>query len=136
MGRSKGQYACLMVPFPPTTNNLFANDRGSGRYRTAQYKLWRGDAQRALRQQSPLPHFQVAVSLVLTLGRPDKRRRDISNYIKAPEDALVEAGILDDDSQVEDVRARWSEDVTGCMIEIEEIGPLWDATIAAARAVA
>ena len=129
-------YACLMVPFPPTVNNLFANVSGRGRVPTARYKAWKIEAQWTLRQQSPLPHFQAAVSLVLTMGRPDKRRRDISNFIKAPEDALVEAGILDDDSQVEDVRARWSRDVTGCRIEIEEIGPLWNATVAAARSVA
>ena len=112
-------YVCLFLPFPPTTNNLFAGK--ARRFPSKAYKAWKEEAAMALMQQQPLMQFSVPVKLTIGLARPDKRRRDPSNYIKAPEDFLVNpAEILSDDSQVHDVRAYWAHDVdSGCRLEIE-----------------
>ena len=112
-------YVCLIVPFPPTVNNLFVNNpRTRGRFSSKAYTAWKAEAARAFALQAPLPHFDGPVVLILSLGIPDKRRRDLSNYIKAVEDSVVAAGILNDDSQVVDLNVRWDEQVVGCRIEI------------------
>ena len=97
----------LRLEFPPTTNNLFANAaRGRGRFPTRQYKAWRERAAVAIRRQAPEP-IKGAVMLNIQLGRPDRRRRDLSNYVKALEDALVQHGLIEDDSMVQALSMSW-----------------------------
>ena len=109
-------YACLMLPYPPSTNGLFAGK--ARRFTSKAYKLWQADADRALMQQAPLPRYTDRVVLTLTFGRPDKRRRDLGNLEKAVSDQLVKHGILADDSLIEILMLAWG-DVTGCRAEIE-----------------
>ncbi len=89
------------LPFPPSANNLFAHAPVRGRVRrfpTKQYKLWRKEAVIRIRSQR-IETFREPVVIKLALTPKDSRRRDASNYIKAIEDALVEARVLADDSQ-------------------------------------
>lgn len=109
-------YSCLMLPFPPSTNNLFAGK--ARRFTSKAYKAWQAEADHALLQQTPLPRFADRVVMTLTFGRPDKRRRDLGNLEKAISDQLVKHGILADDSLIEVLMLAWG-DVTGCMVEIE-----------------
>lgn len=102
----------INLPFPPTTNHLFFNRPGKGRVRTDRYRTWATAAGWDLKAQKPQP-IEGDFTLEIILGRPDKRRRDASNLIKAVEDLLVEHRIVEDDSQCMDVRARWG-DVKGC----------------------
>lgn len=41
---------------------------------------------------------------------PDKRRRDLDNLLKAPQDSLQHAGVFHDDSQIADLRIRRGTD--------------------------
>jgi len=109
-------YACLMLPYPPSTNGLFAGK--ARRFTSKAYKSWQFDADAALLQQTPLPRFTDRVVLTLTFGRPDKRRRDLGNLEKAVSDQLVKHNILADDSLIEILMLAWG-DVTGCRVEIE-----------------
>ena len=117
-------YAHLILPYPPSVNGLYAGK--ARRYLSPRYKAWIAEAEYAWWRQSPslsLPtKFTGPVKLTIAAARPDKRKRDISNIIKAPEDFLVRCGVLLDDSQVEDVRAYWSTDVEcGIRVEIESM---------------
>jgi crossover junction endodeoxyribonuclease RusA len=113
------EYACLMLPFPPSTNNLFAGK--ARRFTSKAYKAWQTEADRALVLQMPLPRFDGPVCLTLTLGRPDGRRRDLGNLEKAASDQLVKHGVLADDSLIHELRMAWG-DVVGCRVEIERMG--------------
>ncbi len=53
------------------------------------------------------------VRVQLVLVKPDRRRRDLSNYIKAVEDLLVEHGIIEDDNMITDLRVRWGKGPSG-----------------------
>jgi crossover junction endodeoxyribonuclease RusA len=55
----------------------------------------------------------------------DRRRQDISNRIKILEDALVDAGVFDDDEQIDILMVSRGEIKKGggCMVIIEEIEP-------------
>jgi Holliday junction resolvase RusA-like endonuclease len=50
----------------------------------------------------------------------DKRKRDITNLLKAPEDLLVNFGVIeaDDNTIVKEIRARWNKDVVGVRVTI------------------
>lgn len=128
--------AVLMMPFPPTTNNLFASLKSGRRIKSESYRVWEREADFQLMQQKPLPYFDNPVMLTLHLGKPDKRKRDVSNTIKAVEDMLVTAGVLKDDELVHDVRARWDDTVQGCMCEITPLRPMiipWEQARARAK---
>lgn len=110
-------YACIVLPFPPTTNNLFAGK--ARRFPSRAYKDWKAEAWRALQRQLPIAAFDAPVEIVMRLGRPDNRRRDIANYEKAVSDLLVSAGILADDSLIERLVMEWARDVRGVQVEIK-----------------
>ena len=77
----------IVLPFPPSTNNMFING-SKGRFRSQKYDDWINEAGWELQRQRPSKHDgPVALSFEFQDGR-DKRMRDISNLIKAPEDLL------------------------------------------------
>ena len=112
-------YCCLMLPFPVSTNNLFAGR--TKRFPSRRYKAWREEAAQIVAAQRPLPSFNAPVAITLSIGRPDRRKRDLDNLFKAPLDLLVEFGILRDDHLVHRLSASWDSDVVGCRIEIEQM---------------
>ncbi len=114
-------------------NGLFAGK--ARRFKSKPYKGW---IERAGLMASPQAHvrFDGPVRLTIGLGAPDKRRRDVSNYIKAPEDFMVRSAVLADDSQVMDVRAYWASDVeNGCRIEIEALDYMETSNVASKQKV-
>lgn len=115
-------YTCLILPFPPTLNNLFINNpQTRGRFASKKYRTWQDEAARAIEMQRPFLAWQnMGVSVTYSFGRPDKRRRDVANYEKAISDALTRGGVLGDDAQIEHMTLRWDSDVVGCRVEIEE----------------
>jgi crossover junction endodeoxyribonuclease RusA len=109
----------LTLPFPPSTNNLFINT-SRGRIRSSKYDEWATEAGWELKRQRPP---KVAGPVFLTFyfqDNRDKRKRDITNLLKAPEDLLVKHGVIeaDDNTIVREVRASWSECVKGVEITI------------------
>lgn len=103
---------------PPSVNNLYFNVPGKGRVKSNRYKIWRSAASWDIKAAKP-SSFSCKVILDLTVEKPKGVRSDISNRIKAIEDVLVEMGVLVDDSQIEEVRARWGA-VKGARIELRE----------------
>lgn len=110
----------LQLPFPPSTNNMFING-SRGRFRSQKYDSWIQEAgTEIMRQQPPKCFGPVNLTFEFQEGR-DKRKRDITNLIKAPEDLLVKHGIIDadDGSVVRKVTANWSLEVQGVRITVE-----------------
>jgi crossover junction endodeoxyribonuclease RusA len=96
----------LELPFPPTVNNLFVNGK-KGRFVSPAYKAWKIEAGIIAKAQVRGARIAGPFALELQLSRPDKRRRDASNYIKPVEDLLVWLGITDDDCECQLVSAQW-----------------------------
>ena len=89
------------LPLPPSANALFANVRGKGRVKTAEYKAWIEEARwhvlTAWRTQGkPEVGAQTPMRLSLRLGLVG-RRRDAGNCLKAIEDILVRELPIPDD---------------------------------------
>lgn len=106
------------LPYPPTTNHLFANVR-RGRIKTDVYRSWREAAGYSIIEQGR-KRIHGHVSLAIALVKPDKRRRDLSNSIKAIEDLLVSMAIIDDDSLVQRISIQWVADGAPCVVIIQE----------------
>jgi crossover junction endodeoxyribonuclease RusA len=113
----------LTLPFPPSVNNLFVNVR-KGRVRSPKYDAWATEAAYELtRQRARRVAGPVSLLFEFEEGR-DKRKRDISNLVKAPEDLLVKFGIIaaDDNTIVREIRLLWSDQVKGVRLTINPTG--------------
>jgi Holliday junction resolvase RusA-like endonuclease len=106
------------LPYPPTTNNLFAN-AGNRRVKSKAYKAWSDAAGYSIIEQGR-KRIHGHVTLSIALVKPDKRRRDLSNGIKAIEDLLVSMGVIDDDSLVQRISVQWVPDGAPCCVIIQE----------------
>lgn len=101
----------VWLPFPPSTNNLFTQGKVRGvirRFPTPQYQKWQKIAARMIWAAKPRTIDGLA-QITIHLRARDNRHRDVSNYIKAIEDALVAGKVLrgDDQRYVGTVIACW-----------------------------
>ena len=108
----------IFLPMPPSTNNLFVNVPRKGRVPSPEYVAWRKEADALyLSQKRPEP-VTGPFRFLLEVVRPDKRRRDVSNLIKAAEDQIAHYGLIRDDCDAEEVCARWVAEDLGGMARI------------------
>ena len=98
----------VQIPYPPTLNNLFKNVR-KGRVKTDAYNAWVAEGLVALRRQRPEKHLGSFRATIL-LTRPDRRRRDIDNTVKAIMDLLKKAGVIEDDRLAQSLTVAWAWD--------------------------
>lgn len=95
----------LTLPYPPSVNNLHRRVVIKGRARTLLSKPAREyyrDVRVACRSQGMAGRLLLGrLRVCVWLHPPDGRKRDISNTIKAIEDALTHARVWQDDSLVD-----------------------------------
>lgn len=94
------------LPLPPSANALTYNTK-FGRRKTAKYSAWIEEAGYALNRQRGAWKCTGPWSLEIMAVKPNNRRRDIDNLIKATADLLVRHGVVSDDSEMRSVSARW-----------------------------
>jgi crossover junction endodeoxyribonuclease RusA len=92
----------IWLPFPLSSNNLFAHRIVPGRayamrYPTPAYKRWRREAEVRI-AAARIPRMREPVVIKLELTPPNARRRDADNFTKGVVDALVAARVLPDDN--------------------------------------
>lgn len=90
----------LNLPFPPSTNQLHAVV-GKRKILSARGRQYRANAYASILEQNQPKLGTARVHLTLTLHPPNHARRDIANYEKAAIDAIVYAGIITDDEQID-----------------------------------
>lgn len=91
----------LTLPFPPSVNSCY---RAIGRGRSILSKVgrtYRASVLTHIAAQGARTALLDRLAIAITLHPPDKRRRDVDNYLKAPLDALTHAGVWADDSQID-----------------------------------
>jgi crossover junction endodeoxyribonuclease RusA len=95
----------LLLPIPPSTNNLFRNLPQGGRAKTAAYKSWLIAAGWEIKMQRPPPlHPTLRTCLRVLIEAPLGQNRDLDNAIKPILDILVKMGVIADDSLIDDLR--------------------------------
>ena len=90
----------LHLPFPPSVNNYYAKTR-NGIFIKAKGKKFREDVISAVNEQGCyMLGLEEKLKAIVIIHWPDKRVRDIDNYLKGLFDAITHAGVWVDDKQV------------------------------------
>lgn len=98
----------LTLPFPPSVNTYWRNTR-KGVLISASGRSFRSNALADIMEQlrrAPEP-ITVNVAVSVILYPPDKRPRDLDNYLKAAFDSLTHAGVWVDDKQIKRFTVEW-----------------------------
>ena len=112
----------LTLPFPPSMNTYWRNFRGRTILSPAGRKFKEDVADYVAEYRVPkLGEAKLRISMVLFPR--DKRKIDIDNRIKCVLDALQDAGVFDDDFQVDELSIVRGKPIKGGAIRvlIEEI---------------
>ena len=111
----------ITLPWPPSVNTYWRNFDGR-MIISAKGREYRETVGDQMTVQKMVRHFAGPLRVVIEAWRPDKRRRDLDNLLKAILDGLAHAGVYEDDSQIVDLRIYWAPDIGGMLkIKIEEI---------------
>ena len=105
----------IILPYPPSTNTLYANRRSGGRIKTREGHVYK-EAVGLLLRRERVPLLTGPVSLVIRLYRPQKRG-DLDGHLKAIIDAMSGIAFVDDE-QVERIDARRFDDKANPRAEV------------------
>ena len=110
----------ITLPWPPSVNTYWRNFDGR-MIISARGREYRAAVETQILRQRMQKHFDCPLRVTIEAHRPDKRRRDLDNLLKATCDALCHAGVYEDDSQIHDLRIYWAPTIGGMLkIKIEE----------------
>ena len=110
----------LTLPMPPSANRLWRKS-GARMHKSTQYTDWLRTAGYMAMAQHP-EAITGPYRLSIQFMRPDKRKRDLDNRIKAINDLLQTIGVIEDDSDCEVVTARWVTSGEPCTVWVEKSG--------------
>jgi crossover junction endodeoxyribonuclease RusA len=124
----------LVLPVPPSANSYWRSVSIGGRSRVLLSKRGREYKQLvrgiAIRERVQRFGAHVRVELAIVIHFPDKRRRDVSNTVKAAEDSLKGWAFVDDEQVDRLVVERGSIDRGNPRIEVT-ITPMGEVRAAA-----
>lgn len=112
----------LTLPWPPQVNNLLTVARGRKILSKKARSFYDEAIVSVMQQGKAWRCLHGSLRLILVLYPPNRRRMDISNRVKAAEDALVKAGVIDDDSCVDSLVVERADPVAGgkVIVTVEE----------------
>jgi crossover junction endodeoxyribonuclease RusA len=111
----------LELPFPPSVNTYWRNFNGRMLISKKGREYRKTVADQVLIQKGA-KHYAGKIKLTIEAWRPDERKRDLDNLLKAPLDALTHAGVYTDDQLIVDLRIYWANDKGGKLkVKVEEI---------------
>jgi crossover junction endodeoxyribonuclease RusA len=102
----------LTLPWPPTVNTYWRNFNGRTIISAKGREYRKAVADQVLIQHAA-KHVDYAVKVEIKAYRPDRRRRDLDNLLKALLDAMTSAGVMEDDALIADLRIYWADEVGG-----------------------
>jgi Holliday junction resolvase RusA-like endonuclease len=106
----------LTLPFATSANH--SHHYGSGRkFLSKKTKDFRQQVQDIVVDAKAKIHGTPRLAIFYAVYPPDKRRRDLGNYEKQTTDALMAAGVFEDDSQIDFIWMVRKEVVKGGMIK-------------------
>jgi len=119
------------LPWPPSVNHYWRSpNKGplAGRHLLSVEGRRYRDAvgETFMLTRGPRPGFAVPVRVELFLEAPDRRRRDLDNYLKPVLDALVKVGVLEDDRWVHELFVAWRAPAFGgrVMVTVRRLEPV------------
>lgn len=91
-----------LLGLPPTVNHLYRTSGNGIRYKTPQGREWQNVTASimAMAKANRKP-YSGDVALEVLFQTADRRRWDMDNRIKALQDCLAMAGVIEDDRQIQ-----------------------------------
>jgi Holliday junction resolvase RusA-like endonuclease len=117
--RSTVEAVSLDLPFPPSVNRLWRSTKDGKHYRSPRYQTWFQAAGLEINRQRP-GRVSGQFSVLLQLGRPDRRSRDLDNLMKPVLDLLQHHGVIDNDSLAQHVSVHWSDTIKGAHVVVSK----------------
>lgn len=109
------------LPWPPSVNRYWRTFQGR-MIISAEGREFRETVGDQMTLQGKVAHYEKPLRVEIEAWRPDKRRRDLDNLLKATLDGLAHAGVYADDSQIVDLRIYWAPNIGGMLkVKIEEV---------------
>lgn len=110
----------LTLPWPPTVNTYWRNNRGRTHISAEGVAFRRAVAW--LAKEAKVRCLKGRLSLSVEAAPPDRRRRDLDNLLKSLLDALQHAGCYEDDSQIDFISVMRLEPVPAGRVVVK-VGP-------------
>ena len=111
----------ITLSLPPSVNRLWRTSKTGGMHRSPQYTTWRAIALWQVAVQIKGKGIAGKYKATFCFVRPDKRRRDLDNLLKAAMDVMVSAKAVESDHLCEWLEARWVDAGPECEITLEAI---------------
>jgi crossover junction endodeoxyribonuclease RusA len=107
----------ITLPWPPSVNSYWRTFQGR-MIISAEGRAFRERVEVLLMRSDIAPIHTGPIKVEIEAFRPDRRRRDLDNLLKATLDALAHAHVYEDDSQIVDLRIYWA-DIVGGMLKVK-----------------
>lgn len=104
----------LTLPWPPSVNRYWRTFQGR-MIISAEGRAYRKAVADQVLVQRGAKHYEGKMKVEIEAWRPDNRRRDLDNLLKAALDACTHAGVWADDSNIIDLRIYWAEHIGGML---------------------
>ena len=102
----------LELPYPPSVNSYWRAN-GHRRYISKEGVAFTNKVSLIVKTQKPKTFGDKQVAISVMIHPRSKRKFDLDNTLKAILDALMKAGMYDDDSQIEYIEIARGEAVDG-----------------------
>ena len=111
----------LTLPWPPSMNTYWRTFQGRMIISAKGREYRKAVADQVLIQRGA-KHLEKKMRVEIEAWRPDNRRRDLDNLLKAVLDACTHAGVWVDDSNIVDLRIYWAEQIGGMLkVKVSEV---------------
>lgn len=110
----------ITLPWPPSLNTYWRqfNGRAILSEKGRQYRR----AVMVLCLQQKIETITAPIKVEILAYRPDNRKRDLDNLLKAALDGMAKGMIYEDDSQIRDLNIKWADTIGGMLkVKIEVI---------------
>lgn len=107
----------INLPWPPTVNHYYTIDRGR-KILSSKGRAFKTESLLTMLSDGVKKGLKGPYSVWIQVRPPDRRKRDLDNLLKPVLDSLTEYGVIDDDSQITDLRITRYSRIAGGRIQV------------------